>query len=62
MYKIKNSSELANYIENTNLNNIATEKEILDFLEKSKELNFQSVVINPTYVSLAKKRIKRYRY
>lgn len=58
MYKIKNSSELANYIENTNLNNIATEKEILDFLEKSKELNFQSVVINPTYVSLAKKELK----
>ena len=53
-YNIKNSSELASYINYTNLNNMITEGEMREFLEKAKELNFNSVVVSPTYVSLAK--------
>ena len=55
MYNIKNSSELAGLINYTNLNNIISEAEMMEFLEKAKELNFNSVVISPTYVPLAKK-------
>ena len=54
MYNIKNSKELAKLINYTNLNNILTESEMKEFLEKAKELNFNSVVVSPTYVSLAK--------
>ena len=53
-YNIKNSSELASYINYTNLNNMITEGEMREFLEKAKELNFNSVVVSPTYVPLAK--------
>ena len=49
MYLIKNSLELAKYIEYTNLSNIATEEEIKAFLDKAKEYTFQSVVVSPTY-------------
>lgn len=54
MYNIKNSSELASLINYTNLSNMITENEMKEFLEKAKELNFNSVVISPTYVPLAK--------
>ncbi|MBR4446835.1 deoxyribose-phosphate aldolase [Methanobrevibacter sp.] len=54
MYNIKNSKELASLINYTNLNNMITESEMREFLEKAKELNFNSVVISPTYVPLAK--------
>ena len=54
MYNIKNSSELASLINYTNLSNMITESEMKAFLEKAKELNFNSVVIAPTYVPLAK--------
>ena len=54
MYNIKNSKELAKLINYTNLNNILTESEMKEFLEKAKELNFNSVVVSPTYVPLAK--------
>lgn len=54
MYNIKNSSELASLINYTNLNNIISESEMKEFLEKAKELNFNSVVISPTYIPLAK--------
>ncbi|WP_405293829.1 deoxyribose-phosphate aldolase [Methanobrevibacter sp.] len=54
MYNIKNSKELASLINYTNLNNMISENEMKDFLEKAKELNFNSVVISPTYVPLAK--------
>jgi deoxyribose-phosphate aldolase len=54
MYNIKNSSELASLINYTNLSNMITESEMKEFLEKAKELNFNSVVIAPTYVPLAK--------
>ena len=54
MYNIKNSKELASLINYTNLNNMITEEEMKEFLEKAKELNFNSVVISPTYVPLAK--------
>jgi deoxyribose-phosphate aldolase len=57
MYNIKNSSELANLINYTNLNNMITESEMVEFLEKAKELNFHSVVISPTYVPLAKETL-----
>ncbi len=53
-YNIKNSKELASYINYTNLNNMITEGEMKEFLEKAKEFNFNSVVISPTYVPLAK--------
>lgn len=58
IYNIKNSKELASYINYTNLNNIITESEMKEFLEKAKELNFNSVVISPTYVPLAKEMLK----
>ncbi len=54
MYNIKNSKQLASLINYTNLNNMATESEMKEFLEKAKELNFHSVVISPTYIPLAK--------
>ena len=54
IYNIKNSKELASYINYTNLNNMITEGEMREFLEKAKELNFNSVIISPTYVKLAK--------
>ena len=55
MYNIKNSNELANLICYTNLNNMISENEIKEFLKKAEELNFNSVLISPTYVPLAKK-------
>ena len=55
MNNIKNSSELASLINYTNLNNIISEAEMMEFFKKTKELNFNSVVISPTYVPLAKK-------
>ena len=54
MYNIKNSKELAKLISYTNLNNMISEDEMKEFLEKAKELNFNSVLISPTYVPLAK--------
>ncbi len=54
MYSIKNSKELAKLINYTNLNNIISQEEMKEFLQKAKELNFHSVVISPTYVPLAK--------
>jgi deoxyribose-phosphate aldolase len=54
VYNIKNSKQLARLINYTNLNNMITESEMKEFLEKAKELNFHSVVISPTYVPLAK--------
>lgn len=54
VYNIKNSKELASLINYTNLNNIITESEMKEFLNKAKEMNFNSVVVSPTYVSLAK--------
>ena len=53
-YNIKNSKELASLINYTNLNNIITESEMKEFLNKAKEMKFNSVVVSPTYVSLAK--------
>ena len=58
MYNIKNSKELAKLINYTNLNNMITESEMKEFLEKAKELNFNSVVVSPTYVTLAKEMLK----
>lgn len=57
MYNIKNSKELASLINYTNLNNVISESEMKEFLEKAKELNFNSVVISPTYISLAKEML-----
>ena len=57
MYKIKNSKELASLINCINLNNIMTEEEMCEYLDKIKELNFNSVTISPTFVSLAKEKL-----
>lgn len=54
MYRIKNSKHLASLINYTNLNNMISEAEMTEFLNQAKELNFNSVTINPTYVPLAK--------
>ena len=54
MYKIKNSKHLASVINYTNLNNMISEAEMTEFLNQAKELAFNSVTINPTYVPLAK--------
>jgi len=53
MYKVKNSKHLASVINYTNLNNMINETEMKEFLNKAHELNFNSVIINPTYVPLA---------
>ncbi|WP_407421087.1 deoxyribose-phosphate aldolase [Methanobrevibacter sp.] len=58
MYNIKNSKELASYINYTNLNNIISEEEVKEFLEKAKKSTFNSVIVSPTYVSLAKETLK----
>lgn len=58
MYNIKNSKELASYINYTNLNNILTEEEMKEFLEKAKESTFNSVIVSPTYIELAKETLK----
>ena len=57
MYNIKNSKQLASLINYTNLNNMITEDEMKEFLKKAKELNFNSVIISPTYISLAKEML-----
>ena len=57
-YNIKNSKELAGLINYTNLNNMISEHEMIEFLEKAKEINANSVVVSPTYVSLAKETLK----
>ena len=58
MYKIENANDLASCLEYTNLNNIASEEEILEFLEKSKEFPFHSVVVGPNFLNLAKKELE----
>ena len=58
MYNIKNSKELASYINYTNLNNIIPEEEMKEFLQKARESTFNSVIVSPTYVSLAKETLK----
>ena len=55
MYRIKNSKHLASVINYTNLNNMISEAEMKEFLNQAKEMNFNAVTINPTYVPLASK-------
>lgn len=57
MYQIKNSNELASLIDYTNLNNMISQEEMEEFLDKTKEFPFRAVVINPTYVPLAKEKL-----
>ena len=54
----KKAKELAKLINYTNLNNMISENEMKEFLKKAKELNFNSVVVSPTYVPLAKEELK----
>lgn len=58
MYSVKNSKELASYINFTNLNNIISEDEMKEFLETAKLSTFNSVIVSPTYVPLAKETLK----
>ena len=51
MYKIKNSKELASLINCINLNNMISEEEMEEYLDKVGELNFNSITISPTYVA-----------
>lgn len=57
MYKIKNSKELASFINCTNLNNMINEEEMSEYLDKISKLQFNSITISPTYVSLAKEKL-----
>ncbi len=58
MYRIKNSKELAGFIEYTNLNNLATEEEMKEFINQAKEFDFNGITINPSFVKLAKENLK----
>ncbi|MBR0271218.1 MAG: deoxyribose-phosphate aldolase [Methanobrevibacter sp.] len=53
MYRVKNSKHLASVINYTNLNNMISEAEMKEFLMQAREMNFNAVTINPTYVPLA---------
>lgn len=50
--------ELAKYIEFTNLDNTATEEQMIAFLEIAEEYNFYAVVVSPHYVNLASTILK----
>ena len=54
MYRIKNSSELASYIEYANLNNLATKEERKEFLENAKKFDIYVITINPIFIKLSK--------
>lgn len=57
MYKIKNSKELASLINCIKLHNMISEEEMEEYLDKVGKLNFNSITISPTYVSLAKEKL-----
>ena len=57
MYNIKNSKELASLINCINLHNMISEEEMEEYLDKVGKLNFNSITISPTYVSLAKEKL-----
>ena len=50
--------ELNKYIEHTNLKAYATESDIKKLCEEAVNYNFQSVVVNPHYIELAKELLK----
>ena len=56
--KMMSPEELAKYIEFTNLDNTATEEQIITFLEIAEQYDFYSVVVNPHYVNLASTILK----
>lgn len=58
MYRIKNSDELAGYIEYSNLNNLATKEEMEEFLKNAKKFGFYGICINPSFLKLASKNLK----
>lgn len=58
MYRIKNSKELANHIEYNNLNNLASNEEMEEFIMKAKEFDFHGITINPSFVKAAKESLK----
>lgn len=45
------------FIDNTNLKQDATEKDIIELCKEAKSFNFMSVCINPSYIPLAKKEL-----
>ena len=57
MYKIKSSNHLASLINYTNLNNMINEAEMKEFLTQASEFDFNAVIVNPTYVPLAKEML-----
>lgn len=56
--KMMSPEELAKYIEFTNLDNTATEEQIIAFLEIAEKYDFYSVVVSPHYVNLASTILK----
>lgn len=49
-----NKKEIASYIDQTLLSPTATEKDLIEFINKSKDFGFASVCINPVFIKKAK--------
>ena len=49
-----NKKEMASYIDQTLLSPTATEKDLIEFINKSKDFGFASVCINPVFIKKAK--------
>ncbi|MCC7554173.1 MAG: deoxyribose-phosphate aldolase [Methanobacteriaceae archaeon] len=58
MYKFKKANDLAKYLDYTNLNNTQSKDEFLEFLNQVNEYKFRSAVISPSFIKLAKEKIK----
>ena len=54
--------ELNQYIDHTNLKAYAKEEDIIKLCNEAIEYNFQSVVVNPHFVPLAKECLKTLMY
>lgn len=54
-----NSSDLAKYIDHTNLKPDATESDINKLCDEALEFKFKSVCVNPYYVKLVKERLNK---
>lgn len=58
MIKINNPSDIAAYIDHTNLKPEATKENIIKLCNEAKQHKFYGVCINPIYVEEAKKQLK----
>ncbi|WP_409199683.1 deoxyribose-phosphate aldolase [Methanobrevibacter sp. DSM 116169] len=58
MYKFKSANDLAKTLEYTNLDNTATKDDMVEFFNKASEFDFNSVIVSPSYITLAKEKLK----